>query len=542
MKKNYFIFGIVFIVLAVFALLDATYLKAIPRFLFYNVFLTGNIDGLMLVLGIIMILLGMITLLVKVYRKQNNLHTLLIFLVGFVIVFTSLAFYRHINLGTSLFDFGLEQQVIWNTANGRFFQSGVEVSNYLGDHFSLITLPVALIYKFLPSVVTLFLLQTLAVAAAALGVFYLASKHLSKKISLVLSITFSLSLAASGLMLFEYHPVVFALPLIIWGIYFYEQKHTVLSLGLMILAAVCKEDSGIYLFAFGISLILKKKKIGLVYAIIGLAISTYALLYLIPSLRGSPSDTLDRFAYLGNSPGQILLSIFTNPLLVLKHLLVKQKLTYLLKLLLPNLFTALLSPLTAIAFIPNLLINLLSDNYFQNSALYQYDVMTLAGITYASIYGVKNLQTKFKKYYQPKYFWILFAVINSLFFFAHPFWSVLLNTDNRIDDYQYLTNLKQVIPISTTVAVTNSVGGQFGEFEKVQLFYPFWLSYTVKPDLIIIDKKFDLKNQVGNELAQKISSLLQSGEYTKLLENDNLLVLKNSQAILPDEEIIRVHY
>jgi uncharacterized membrane protein len=70
-----------------------------------------------------------------------------------------------------VFDYGLEHQVLHNTAFGRIPQSSYEVNNYLGDHFSPIILLIAPFYLLLPFGFTPIILQNIAYIAGLLALY-----------------------------------------------------------------------------------------------------------------------------------------------------------------------------------------------------------------------------------------------------------------------------------------------------------------------------------------------------------------------------------
>jgi hypothetical protein len=152
----------------------------------------------------------------KLPRQINKLnfdYLVIGFFVFFTIFFTALAFQRYLNFNTGILDFGLEHQVINNTANGNLFGASVEVNNYLGDHFSLLILPLAFIYKIFPNVLTIFLVQTLCVTIGGLGIYMISKKVIQNKaISFLFFMSFIFFIGNSGILLFDFHPVSLGVP------------------------------------------------------------------------------------------------------------------------------------------------------------------------------------------------------------------------------------------------------------------------------------------------------------------------------------------
>lgn len=450
--------------------------------------------------------------------------------------FTAVAYYKHLNLQTYLFDFGLEQQVIWNTANGRLFGSYVEVKNYLGDHFSLIILLPAAVYAVLPHPLTLFALQTLSVLIGAVGVFFLAKLALrSVTKAWFWFAVFMLSWTLFGPLLFDFHPISFAFPFLIWGIYALEAKFKWYWVVLLFLiACVCKEDVGILVGAIGFSAVLRgRRKLGLGLMSMGFVIAVLALLYVIPAVRGDDADTLDRYYMLGRSASEILNTIITRPLYTLQYLFVEGKSQYVVRLFLPVGLLFLLSPKRAIVFVPNLLINLLTYQSLQTSGILHYDVMTFVGIVYAAIFGARNLEVRLPKlgWFSARgnkvflrFIYIAILSFNLLMLLGHPMWKHIVEVPDRRDDYNYLLDLNSRLPNEAILSTSNTAGSVFAERPKLQLFNPDLLTYAEEPDYIVVDKEvdFDLKMQ------QRVTERVISGQYIVYEETDSFIVLAKS--------------
>lgn len=463
----------------------------------------------------------------------NPQKTIIIIGISAFLIFTFLAVKRHINLDTAMFDLGLEQQVVMNTAGGRLMESGIETGNYLGDHFSLVTLPIALVYKILPGTLTLFVLQNLAIVIAAAGVYVLAKKILQKTSwAFIFFLIFLSYTGISGLYLFDYHPVAFALPLLVWGIYFFFAKKIKYSFLLLVLAAFCKEDIGIYVSMLGILLAVKyHEKKGWILAVFGIVFSLLALFVFIPYFRGGESDTLARYSWLGNSFPEMLQTVIQKPLYVISTIFSLMKLSYLVKMALPFFFIFLLAPAESLVLLPSLFLNLFSSSIFQNSGLYHYDVAVSAGIFFAGICGLQNLLKFFAQHYplqqqqilQRKLLTLIF-IINIFLLVVHPAFKTLLRPLSRYNDYVFLQELQQRIPQDFTVSLSNIPGGQFGNFEHIQLFDDNTFQYAKPPDLVIIDKLAGYDDYARI----KTGELLGSG-YCLFQENNSFIILINRE-------------
>ncbi|MEI6462850.1 MAG: DUF2079 domain-containing protein [bacterium] len=450
----------------------------------------------------------------------------------FFVGYSYLAILKHINLRTALFDFGLEHQVVWNTANLRLFQSGVEVPIYLGDHFSPITSIVALIYKVIPGDFTLLLLQVFAVTICLPVIYRLSQKYIGYKLfSFLLVIVFALYSGVSGVLLFDYHPIVFAFPFLLYAIYYWLVKRNIrLVVLLFVLATFCKEDVGIFVAGFGIFIaIFERNRKALLLTIYGLLISFSTLFLLIPFIRHEPSDTIVRYGFWFTEKG-FNWELFKHPRQIFNYLADEYKLVYLFKLFAPFAFIPLLFVPLIILFFPNLLINLISNSTAQNSSDAQYDIMITVGIFLSFIFGlryVKNLH-KISKYFS-KFLVVLsvFMIVSNIMILPHS--KIVKEYDavlshSRLQDYQYIQSLKNRIPNNLIIATSNGIGGQFGDREHLQLFDPRWIVYSVEPDIVIVDKVENNNEEVRNRIKEKLDTT-----FKLYKETDSFVIIEKKE-------------
>ncbi len=460
------------------------------------------------------------------FNFSRETKFVLIYCLIFFLVYLSFSYYQHINLKTSLFDLGLQEHVIRQTAYGNFFRSGVETENYLGDHFSLIILPISIIYRLFPHTLTLLFIQVAGVTLSVLGIFRLGKQQLkSSVLPILLTIIFSWYWGISGLLLFDFHMESLALPLLIWGLFFLFQdkcRHTLL---LFAMAILCKEDIGIFVGFVGIYLLFKKQyKYGAGLALLGFLYSSVVIFQIMPMIRGNSLDTMQRYQYLGNSPAEMLDNVIKSPSLLWSELFTLHKAKYLLKLFLPTGGSIIFAPLTGIIFLPHLFLNLLADYPPQSSALYQYDIVTSIGIFFGSILGFSKLENLRTKRVRPRRILatvLFFLVFTNLFFIIkHPLLDHIINFENRGGAYSSVRELSKLIPDNATVAVSNSLGTQFVNHDNLLLFDPDWISYQIRPEYIIIDRQQCCTKQNQDFLERGIAD----GALTIYYQDPNILV------------------
>jgi len=180
--------------------------------------------------------------------------------------------------------------------------------------------------------------------------------------------------------LFDFHPDVIAVPVILFGILAIYKRNFLIFLVSLFIILSCKAVFSLTVAAIGIWLILFKKKrsYGIVALILGITWFILSTQLIIPSFRGEEHSAISRYAYLGDSTFEIARNIFLKPILVFQHIFTIANLEYLLLLLSPliwGLSFRHLSPLIAAS--PTLFLNLITNYSLQKDLLHQYSLPIL---------------------------------------------------------------------------------------------------------------------------------------------------------------------
>lgn len=321
-------------------------------------------------------------------------------LAGMAILWTGLligfAVARYDRLNATVFDLGIKSQVIWNTAQGNWFASTVEVEHYLGDHVQFIFLLIAPLFYIWEDVRILLILQAVLLGLGAVPVYRLAQRRLlNRPLALAFAAAYLLYPTIGFVNRFDFHPVTFTIFFILMAVDLLESEHPWGASCFVLLALLSREEVGFTVFALGlyVILIMKQRKIGLIWALTGLVYSLTAVFVIIPTFRGEVSDSLGRYAWLGDGPAAMIKTLLTRPFTVLQTLLgdpIRQQ--FLLKLLLPVGFLSLLAPAALLVGLPALAYNLLSDVPSQNSIYFQYISPLIPFIFLAAIQGAARVQ------------------------------------------------------------------------------------------------------------------------------------------------------
>lgn len=392
----------------------------------------------------------------------------------------------------NVMDYGLENQVFYNTSRFDWFKSSYEVKNYLGDHFSLIILLFIPIYRLLDSGIAPLVIQTFGFGVGLWGIYHLAClKFFNKYIGLVLVGLCALYYPAVSFLTFHYHPIVLSFPFIIWGyvLLFYSKKEWVGAL-LLVIAATGKEDVGLTIAFIFLAKYLESKKLKYLGLSGLMLIYTLVVVRLaIPYFRGGVSqDSLDLYGYILRDPIRLFdLNQFTSFNSFTKGLLYEalfhvNKLKYLLQIIIPFAGLSLLNKRVWV-LLPSVAINyLVNPNYPQVQIYHHYNVVVSALMMCLMVEGVYNLRNT--RLFGQMNFNCYLVIITTILLLCNMYWiynpvlgSRFMQIINlpalaKIDQSKYydLKRIQSGINEESVVVFDNETGGYFERYPNSACF------------------------------------------------------------------------
>ncbi|MCP4928923.1 MAG: DUF2079 domain-containing protein, partial [Gammaproteobacteria bacterium] len=127
---------------------------------------------------------------------------------------------QHFLLGTQVWDIGIFEQFSWLIANGKINEiSSLREITPLQDHFSLLLLPIACIYKLLPSTYTLIGLQSISLGTLPALAARITSKN-SNNNRLTIALIIAIILCPYSFLVNrgDFHPDILTAPLMLIAI------------------------------------------------------------------------------------------------------------------------------------------------------------------------------------------------------------------------------------------------------------------------------------------------------------------------------------
>ncbi len=456
----------------------------------------------------------------------------------YIVYFTAVSFLRYDNFYTGRFDLGNMDQTVWNTIHGRIFEltdpNGTSIVSRLAFHADFILILLAPFYLLWSDPRMLLLIQTVILAFGAFFVYEIAKYIIkNKNLSLVFAIAYLLNPAIQYTNIYDFHPVTLATTFLLGAFYFLLKKRYLLFLLFAILAAFTKEQVWIIVSFFGVYVLLNhknKKLLGIFTFLISIGIFYFLIWHAIPNALGSNHFALSYYSDFGDSPTNIVRNVFTSPHKLLSTIFQKDQLSYLIQLFIPLGFLSLLSPILLIFALPDLLINLLSNNPQLHQIYYQYSATITPFIFIAAIFGVKNLITRFPKLSIFSTFYILL----STFYCAYSFGPLPFAKNPNIDMFtkpqknkDAIESFISTIPSKYSVAVTNSVGSHLAHRQKI-----FNLPVGIdKADFILFLLDDHFAQPSLNEQEKMVEKAGGDKNYVEVLKIDNFIVFKKQDLV-----------
>ncbi len=266
------------------------------------------------------------------------------------------------------FDLGNMVQAVWSTTEGRPLEythgsTGEQVVRLAAhvDPFLVLLAPLWLVW---PSPLALALAQVAVTSLGALPVFWLGRRHLgSDRAAGLLALGYLAYPWTATSAIGAIHPVTFAIPLLLFCVWFLDSGRLVPFAVCAALAMSTGELMGLPVAGLGIwyALARGRRREGGLIALAGAAWTFVAVYFVVRHFAGESSMYYGFYDEVGGSPQGVVRMLFTDPLTVLGVLVESHDVMYVVWLGLPLLFLFVLSPGLALVGLPQLLANALSD-------------------------------------------------------------------------------------------------------------------------------------------------------------------------------------
>ncbi len=311
----------------------------------------------------------------------------------------------------------------------------------------------------------LLILQSIGLALTAFPLYWYGRRQVGRLLALTVTIAYLVSPLVQALNQPAFYEIKLAVPLLAFATFLLlRERHGAFLICLAPSLLLKQEISFIAVgFAAFVFFVQRKRVLGATLAAAGVGLAVFIVMFLYPSLTGGkPYPTFgERYAYLGQTLEQVILTLIRRPDLVAEHVLIPDKIAFFLHLLTPVALLPLVGlEVTAIA-LPPLAYTLLSDLPQQFDPNQYYQAPLVPFVFFGAIKGLERLlRAKSPPRGNPQNIILLrkTALVALLFvssqLYLLPIWLRILNPSNlTLDQHNELGHrLIQLIPSNAGVA------------------------------------------------------------------------------------------
>ncbi len=394
--------------------------------------------------------------------------------ISFATVFSFLGLRLHDGLKTQMHDLGHLEQALWQLKQGRWsmpLSHPEPNTSRLAQHRELVLYPLSFLFSLLPTPRFLIALSAISAALAGFLLYFLARKvGVRSELALLPTVLYLASPSLQASILYDFHPIVLAFPLLVGLLICLEYRRTVLAYIVAGLLLATKEDmSFLVLFLTPFVALRYARRDALMLALAACVMWVVNWHY-IPYWLGLESriDSWERFSYLGNTPYQAMIGALTAPSTIFARLLEPTSLRYVLAILAQGGFFLICIPLLGVAALPNLLQNILDRTNWQAQiidAYYSGIVLTLVAIgTCYALAKLGKLNSKLS-ILVPSLCVLLYACcLTPLPFGLYSSSQIYQLDPEKRASFEFLT--KQ-IPEQASLVTQNNIGAHFANRENL---------------------------------------------------------------------------
>ncbi|MFH1598213.1 MAG: DUF2079 domain-containing protein [Patescibacteria group bacterium] len=365
-------------------------------------------------------------------------------IIAYIIIFSFFSIWKYHNFYYNALDLAIFNQVFHNSSAGRLFEFTIHPHSYLGDHLALILILLLPLYWLFKTPYTLLIVQTICLALAAWPLYLIARKWLRPRLALLVSCLFLLSPFTHNINLFEFHLISLALPLLFFLFYLYLEKRFIPFLIILPVLVLIREDLALIVLAFFLLALVEKRRIkwwlpplllGSAWLVISYQLTTHFSGY-------ATYKFLTYFSWLGQTPSEMFINFFAQPLNTLLHIFSWENFILLVGLFVPFIFIPLLKPKYLILSLPHFILFILAGFGKVVILKSHYLVFLTFGLWLCLIVGLKHLQSTNNSFWKlfrqtkPLLPVILIAItVYSAVTFG-PFWGMIKRTITNPDQSQ----------------------------------------------------------------------------------------------------------
>lgn len=339
--------------------------------------------------------------------------------------------------------------------------------------------------------------------------------------------------------IFDFHAVTLATTFLAFMFYFSYIRKYFWTVVFFILALVSKEQISLTTAFFGLYMIVdrfKEKKFNGIKVRYGISILLISVLWfflsfwlIIPSFRMEPHFALTRYSDFGDSATEATRGVITKPHLVTRYVFRYEVLRYIFILFAPLSFLSFFAPQFIAIALPEFAINILSSNLAMRMIVYHYTAVLTPFIFIAAIFGVKNLNRRFKFLTIKKMSFVVLVFALLMAYFKGPLPGAKEAYVNplftRPSEMRHVETWSDILKDENlTVSTTPKIAPHFTERER---FYLFDERYKNSNYIVIWEEEIEKKHYPYNDKIYDVYEGLQRDKaFEKIYDEEEIEIYK----------------
>jgi uncharacterized membrane protein len=329
---------------------------------------------------------------------QRKHWAVILLISAYVGWFSYLSWKLYYGYGYPAFDLAIFDQGMWLLTHFHIPFVTVMGRNLFGDHTSFILLLFAPFYRLFPEPMGLLVLQTLALAGAAIPIYVLGQKFTRNTyIATGLAAAFLLNPALEQGNLQQFHPEALQVLIIAFAIYAAIESRPRLLFVMVVLSLMVKEDAALLVVPLGLWVLWRRDRKWGLWVIAGAVAWTAAVLeWIIPTLLGQGS------LYSGDLPfGGVtgfFKTLFTLPVTMFTYLVDDNRPYYVWQIGFTTGWSFLLSPEIAAIGLLVLIENVISTLPYMHQLPYQFSMPLVPVLVLGTVWAVARQKSTFTRY------------------------------------------------------------------------------------------------------------------------------------------------
>jgi uncharacterized membrane protein len=310
---------------------------------------------------------------VSVLPRQLPLIVVCAAALGYTAFFSYVTVVHHRNVLSASLDLGLEDNLVWNVLHrARLFKSsplGGPDASHLGFHATWFSFVIAPFYALRPNAESLLIIQAFLFGSAALPLYLLGTRYVSRWVACFVALSYVLYPGLHGSNLYDFHYLPLGCFFLWFAVYFTVTRRWILAGLLALFALSVREDVAVGLAGLGGLLLLTGRRTvaGTLLLFTGAAYFLVMKGVIMHHAMGGGDAFVHQYKLLipaeDNSFAGVVKTIISNPIYTLDTLLERQKLVYLLQIMLPFAFLPLRKAIGLWAALTGFVFTLLSTRY-----------------------------------------------------------------------------------------------------------------------------------------------------------------------------------